>query len=78
MLRRLPLVLGAVTALAALLVLGPIGLAVALLRSSPEAQGPTLAAQLFIAGLVLAVAALAGVSAWGLTHLAVRLFRREG
>lgn len=78
MLRRLPLILGAVTALAALLVLGPIGLAVALLRSSPEAQGPTLAAQLFIAALVLSVAALAGVAVWGLTHLAVRLFRREG
>jgi hypothetical protein len=78
MLRRLPLILGTVTALALLLVLGPIGLAVALLRSSPEAQGPSLAAQLFIAALVLAVAALAGAAVRGLTRLAVRLFRRNG
>jgi hypothetical protein len=78
MLRRLPLILGTVAALATLLVLGPIGLAVALLRSSPEAQGPSPAAQLFIAALVLAVAALAGAAVWGLTRLAVRLFRRDG
>jgi hypothetical protein len=78
MLRRLPLILGTVTALAVLLVLGPIGLAVALLRSSPEAQGPSLAAQLSIAALVLAAVALAGAAVWGLTRLAVRLFRRNG
>jgi hypothetical protein len=78
MLRRLPTILGAVTALAALLLLGPIGIAVALLRSSPEAQGPSLAAQLFIAALVLTVAALAGGTVWGLTNLVLRLFRRRG
>ncbi len=78
MLRRLPLILGAVTALAALLVLGPIGIAVALLRSSPEAQGPSLAAQIFIGVLVLTVAALAGASVWGLTRLILGLFRRRG
>lgn len=77
MLRRLPLILGSLSALAALLVLGPIALAVALLRSSPEAQGPTLAAQIFIAVLVLTVAALAGAAVWGLAHLVVRLFRRS-
>jgi hypothetical protein len=78
MIRRLPIILGVVAALAVLLALGPIALAVALLRSSPEAQGPSLAAQLFIAALVLAVAALAGAAVWGLTRLAVRLFRRDG
>lgn len=78
MVRRLPLILGAAAALAVLLLVGPVALAVALMRSSPEAQGPSLAAQLFIAALVLAVAALAGAAAWGLTHLVVRLFRRGG
>lgn len=76
MLGRLPLILGAVAALAALLVVGPVAIAVALLRSSPEAQGPSLAAQIFIAALVLGVAALAGAAAWGLTRLVLRLVRR--
>jgi hypothetical protein len=76
--RRLPLVVGIVAALAALLLLGPVAVAVALLRSSPDAQGPTLAAQVFIAALVVAVAAVAGAAAWGLTRLALRLFRRSG
>lgn len=76
MIRRLPLIFGALAALAALLVVGPVAIAVALLRSSPEAQGPDLAAQLFIGVLVLAVAALAGAVAWGLAHLVLRLLRR--
>jgi hypothetical protein len=76
--RRLPLILGAVAAFATLLAVGPVAVAVALLRSSSDAQGPTLAAQILIAILVLAVTALAGAAAWGLTHLVLRLFRRGG
>jgi hypothetical protein len=76
MIRRLPLILGAVAALAVLLSVGPVAVAVALLRSSPEAEGPSLAAQILVAILVLAVAALAGAMAWGLAHLVLRLLRR--
>jgi hypothetical protein len=76
MLRRLPLIAGAIAGLAALLLVGPVAVAVALLRSSSDAAGPTLAAQIFIAALVLAIAALAALAGWGLTRLALRLFRR--
>lgn len=76
MIRRLPLILGAIAALAALLVIGPVAVAVALLRSSSDAQGPTLAAQIFIGVLVFALTLLAGAAAWGLTHLVLRLLRR--
>jgi hypothetical protein len=76
MLRRLPLILGAVAAGAALLLAGPVAVAVSLLRSSSDAQGPTLAAQILIGVLVLAIAALAWAAAWGLTHALLRLFRR--
>jgi hypothetical protein len=76
MLRRLPLFLGIAAALAVLLLAGPVAVAVALMRSSPEARGPDLAAQLFIAALVLAAAALAGFSVWGLARLVTRLARR--
>ncbi|HEX8623559.1 MAG TPA: hypothetical protein VF782_00630 [Allosphingosinicella sp.] len=75
MVRRLPLILGAAAALAVLPLIGPVALAVALLRSSPDAQGPSLAAQILMLMLVLAVTALAGAAVWGLTHLALRLFR---
>lgn len=78
MLRRLPLFLGIAAALAVLLVAGPVAVAVALMRSSPEAKGPDLAAQLFFAALVLAAAALAGFAAWGLARLVMRLARRDG
>ena len=78
MVRRLPLILGTVAGLAVLLVAGPVALAVALLRSSPDAQGPSLAAQLLIAALVLAAAAIAGAAVWGLTRLVLRLLRRGG
>ena len=74
MLRRLPLVTGLLAALAALAAVGPVALAVALLRSSPEAQGPTLAAQLFISAVAAALVALAGVAAWGAARLLLRLF----
>jgi hypothetical protein len=76
-LRRLPLILGAGAALAALLTVGPVAVAVALLRSSSDAQGPSLAARILIAGLVLALVALAGAAVWGLTHLILRLFGRR-
>lgn len=76
MIRRLPLIMGALAALAALLLLGPVAVAVALLRSSSDAQGPTLAAQVVIGALVAAVTALAAAAAWGVTHLVIRLFRR--
>ena len=73
MLRRLPVVAGLLAALAALVLVGPVALAVALLRSSPEAQGPAVAAQLFIAAIAAALVALAGVAAWGLARLLLRL-----
>ena len=76
MVRRLPLILGIAAALAALLVVGPVAVAVALLRSSSDSHGPDLAAQIFIAILVLALAALAGALAWGLARLVLRLLGR--
>lgn len=78
MLRRLPLILGIAAALAILLLAGPVAIAVALMRSSPEARGPDLAAQLLIAALVLAAAALAGFAVRGLARLVMRLARRGG
>jgi hypothetical protein len=76
MLRRLPLILGIAVTLAVLLLIGPVAIAVALMRSSPEAPGPDPAARLFIAALVLAAAAFAGLAAWGLARLVTRLLRR--
>lgn len=77
MIRRLPLILGILAALATLLVVGPVAVAVALLRSSSDSQGPSLAAQIFIAVLVLALALLAGGLAWGLARLVLRLLGRR-
>ncbi len=76
MLRRLPLLLGLLAAAATLLLVGPVAVAVALLRSSSDAQGPTPAAQLFIAAFVLVLAASAGFGAWGLARLVLRLIGR--
>jgi hypothetical protein len=76
MARRLPLVVAALAALAALAVLGPVAIAVALLRSSSDARGPTLAAQILIAVPVVAAALLAGAAAWALTRLILRLLGR--
>lgn len=76
MLRRLPLILGIAVTLAVLLLIGPVAIAVALMRSSPEAPGPDLAAQFFIAALVLAAAAFAGLAAGWLARLVTRLLRR--
>ena len=75
MLRRLPLIAGIVVAVTVLLVLGPIALAAALLRSSPEAEGASLAAKLLIASLVLAITALTALAAWWLTRLILRRLR---
>jgi small neutral amino acid transporter SnatA (MarC family) len=77
MLRRLPLLLGLVAAAATLLLVGPVAVAVALLRSSSDAQGPTLAAQIFIAALVLVLAAAAGFGIWALARLVQRLLGRR-
>lgn len=73
MLRRLPLILGAIAATAALLLLGPIAVAVLILRSSSDAQGPSLGAYVVIGFVVLAITALAGLAAWALTRLVIRL-----
>lgn len=77
MLRRLPFIFGIAAAVTVVLLAGPVAIAVALLRSSPEAKGPDLAAQIFLAALVLAAAALAGFAIWGFTRLLVRLARRD-
>ena len=71
--RRLPLILGIVAALLTLLLIGPVAVAVMLLRSSSDAQGPTIAAQIFIVAIVAILAALAGLAAWGLARLVIRL-----
>lgn len=76
MLRRLPVILGSVAGLAVLLLAGPVAVAVALMRSSPDGRGPDLGAQLLIAALVLAAAALAGFASWALTRLVLRFARR--
>lgn len=78
MIRRLPVIMGGLAAVSTLLVVGPVAIAVALLRSSSDAQGPSLAAQIFIAALVLALAAIAFALGWALTRLILRLFRRRG
>jgi small neutral amino acid transporter SnatA (MarC family) len=76
MLRRLPLLLGLLAAAAILLLVGPVAIAMALLRSSPESPGPDLAAQLLLLAFVLTLAAAAGAIAWGLARLVVRLLGR--
>lgn len=76
--RRLPPILGALAALATLLALGPVAVAVALLRSSPDSQGPALAAQILIAVTILGAAAIAGAAVWGLARLVLRLLNRGG
>ena len=76
--RRLPLILGSLAAAAAILLLGPIAVAVLLLRSSSDAHGPSLGAHLLIGGAVVAIAALAFILAWGLTRLVQRLTGRRG
>jgi hypothetical protein len=78
MLRRLPLILGLIASAASLLLLGPIAVAVLLLRSSSDAQGPTLGAHLLIGLVVLALTVLAGLAAWATTRFVMRLLQRGG
>jgi hypothetical protein len=78
MLRRLPVILVALAGGSALLMLGPVAVAVALLRSSSDAEGPTLAAQIFIGVLVLVLTAAGGMTGWGLGRLVQRLARGRG
>ena len=76
--RRLPLLLGLLAAAAVLLLVGPVAIAMTLLRSSPGSPGPDLAAQIFILAFVLALAAAAAAIAWGLARLVLRLLGRGG
>jgi hypothetical protein len=76
MLRRLPLILGLLAAAASLLLLGPIAVAVLLLRSSSDAQGPALGAHLLIGLVVLTLTASAGLAGWALTRFVIRILRR--
>ena len=77
MLRRLPLVLALLAGLAAFLTLGPVAAAVLLLRSTSDAQGPTLGAHILIALIFLAVTALAAFAGWGVGRLLQRLAGRR-
>lgn len=73
MLRRLPLTLAVLAGLAAFLTLGPIAAAVLLLRSSSDAQGPTVGVHILIALVVLAVTAFAAFAGRELGRLLQRL-----
>ena len=75
--RRLPRLLGLAAGLLALLLIGPVALAVALMRSSPEAAGAHPAAQAFIAFLAVAGAALVGCAVWLVSALVLRLLGKE-
>jgi hypothetical protein len=72
---RLPSIIGTIAAIAALLTLGPIAVAVVLLRSSNDAHGPSLAAQALILLLVLGICSAAYFAARWLTAL---LLSRSG
>lgn len=75
--KRLPIVLGVLAALAAFLLVAPVAVAVALLRSSSDSTGPSVAAQIFIVVLVAAIVAGAGLAAWAITGFLVRRFGRR-
>ncbi|HET9428638.1 MAG TPA: hypothetical protein VFO69_09795 [Allosphingosinicella sp.] len=70
--RRLPLILGLAAALAALLLVAPVAVAVVLLRSSSDAYGPSIWAQILIAVLVAALVAAAGIGVWAVARYIVR------
>lgn len=76
MLKRLPLILGSLAGLAGLLTLGPVAVAVLLLRSSSDAHGPTLGAHILIGAVVIAVTALAALAGWTLGRLVRRLLHK--
>ena len=73
-LRRLPLILGALGAFAALLLLAPIAVAVILLRSSSDAHGPDVAAQILIILVVVTIVVVCGIAAWAIARFLVRRF----
>ncbi len=60
-----------------LLVLGPIAFAVVMLDSRPGGTGADPAAKLFVAALVLGIAALAGLAVRGLVLLAAYLLGKR-
>ena len=75
--RRLPLILGIAAALAVLLLLGPIAVAVVLLRSSSDAVGPGLGVQLFLGSFLLIVCAGVGLGVAALVRFVLRLIERS-
>ena len=64
-------------ALAAFLLVAPVAVAVALLRSSSDSEGPSVVAQIFIAGLVVVIVAAAGLAAWAISRFIARRFGRR-
>jgi hypothetical protein len=77
LIRRLPLISGIVAGLAALLLIGPIAVAVVLLRSSSDAVGPGLGAHMVIAVLVLLLTVGSGLAVAALVRLVLRLTDRH-
>ena len=75
--KRLPAIFGAIAALAAFLIVAPVAVAVALLRSSSDAAGPSLAAQILITVLVIFIVAAAGLGGWALTRFILRFLGKD-
>ena len=65
-------------AVAALLFLGPIGVAVVMLRCCSDSTGPTLGAWIVLGVLLLVVVGLAALAAGFLAWLVRRLLARAG
>ena len=74
---RLPRIFGWIAFAAVILLLGPIAFAVVMLKSGPDVEGTDPIAKLFVAALVLAVAAAAGWLARTLAALILKLLRRR-
>ncbi len=70
--RHLPIIFAAIASLLTLLLVAPVAIAVALLRSSSDAQGPSLVAQISIALMVVALVSGAGLLVWRVTRFLVR------
>lgn len=70
---RLPNVLGGLAGALVALLLGPIGFAVVMLDSRPGGSGADPAAKVFVAFLVIGLAAAAFLLVRGLTRLVLRL-----
>ncbi len=69
---RVPALLGWVAGLLTLALIGPIAAAVAVLRSSSDAVGPSPVVQLFIALFVLTLSTGAGLIVWAVARLFLR------